>query len=207
MSEIQSPRHHLPFLAVGQAQKEITHNEALLLTDALLFASVESELSVPPTLAAETNTGKCWLIGAGATGIWLSKVGQVAVWTGGSWRYLLPIDGMCIWNNANSTRIFRRDGAWFTSAAIPDPTGGSFIDIEVRAAVAAILQLSASKRQLDAVVYQLLRQRTLNFLQKGKNGDILATVGDKLGLHRIITFGRKSFSNLFLIYKKGKVDA
>jgi hypothetical protein len=141
MIEIQSPRHHLPFLAVGQAQKEITHNEALLLTDALLFASVESEVSVPPILAAETNAGKCWLIGAGATGIWLSKAGQIAVWTGGSWRYLLAIDGMGIWNNANSTRMFRREGAWLAATAISDPTGGSIIDIEARAAVAAILQL------------------------------------------------------------------
>jgi hypothetical protein len=141
MPEIQSPRHHLPFLAVGQAQKEITHNEALLLADALLFASVETELSVPPMLAADTNIGKCWLIGAGATGIWQSKVGQIAVWPGGSWRYLLPIDGMRIWNNANNTRMFRRDGAWHIAAAIPDATGGSVIDIEARAAVAAILQL------------------------------------------------------------------
>jgi hypothetical protein len=112
-----------------------------VLADALLFASIESQLSAPPTLAAETNAGKCWLIGAGATGIWLSKAGQIALWTGGSWRYLLPIDGMCVWNNANSTRMFRRDGVWFTSAAISDPTGGSVIDIEARAAVAAILQL------------------------------------------------------------------
>jgi hypothetical protein len=150
MPEIQSPRHHLPFLAVGQAQKEITHNEALLLADALLFASVETELSVPPTLAAESNLGKCWLIGTGATGIWQSKAGQIAVWSGGSWRFLLPIDGMCIWNNANSTRMIRRDGAWYMAAAVPDPTGGSVIDIEARAAIIAILQLLRQNGSLAA---------------------------------------------------------
>lgn len=44
MPQIQTARYQLPFLAVGQAQKEITHNEALVLLDALISATIISEL-------------------------------------------------------------------------------------------------------------------------------------------------------------------
>ena len=45
-----TPRWGLPLLFAGQAQKEIFHNEALMLVDALLHGRVESaDLGAPPT--------------------------------------------------------------------------------------------------------------------------------------------------------------
>ena len=42
-------RLRLPLLTAGQAQKEVTHNEALLLLDLLVHASVQSAgLTSPP---------------------------------------------------------------------------------------------------------------------------------------------------------------
>ena len=63
MSATSTPRHQLPYLAVGQAQKEITHNQALVRIDALLQPLVEAELSAPPASLAESQAGKCWLVG------------------------------------------------------------------------------------------------------------------------------------------------
>jgi hypothetical protein len=45
----QSPRLHLPYIRTSQAQKEITHNEALNRLDGLVQAVVEDrDLTTPP---------------------------------------------------------------------------------------------------------------------------------------------------------------
>ncbi len=139
MPQMQTSRHQLPFLAVGQAQKEITHNEALTLIDALISPSVQQELATPPSLLNEADAGKCWLIGAASQGAWLAKTGQIACWTGGSWRYLVPAEGMRIWNSATQSQMVRRAETWQEPSAISDPSGGTVVDIEARAAVSAIL--------------------------------------------------------------------
>lgn len=44
----QTARFALPYLAPGQMQKELFHNEALLTIDALLCPVVEGEASAAP---------------------------------------------------------------------------------------------------------------------------------------------------------------
>ena len=53
MSESATPRWALPLLAAGQAEKELTHNEALLLLDMAVQPSVVAVGSRSFTLAAE----------------------------------------------------------------------------------------------------------------------------------------------------------
>ncbi len=139
MSQIQTSRHALPFLAVGQAQKEITHNEALAIIDALIWAAAEAELSLPPAQLAESDAGKCWLIGSAPSGAWLGKVKQIACWTGGSWRYLVANEGMRLWNIALGAQMVFRDSQWQSSTPIAEPNGGLTIDNEARMAITAIL--------------------------------------------------------------------
>ncbi|MBJ7501800.1 MAG: DUF2793 domain-containing protein [Sphingopyxis sp.] len=74
-----TPRLALPLLAVSQAQKEVTHNEALTLLDALLHAAVEAgPLAAPP---ASPVTGQCWLVDAVPTGAWAGNSHAIAIWT------------------------------------------------------------------------------------------------------------------------------
>jgi hypothetical protein len=141
MSEILSSRHQLPYLAVAQAQKEITHNEAVLAMDALLHPVVEGEINTPPTITAGLQQGKCWLIGQSPTGIWQGKPGQIAYWTGSSWRYFPPVDGMRVRNNNLMVDQIWASGTWRTPATISNPTGGTVIDIEARAILASLLSL------------------------------------------------------------------
>ena len=55
MTDISTtPRLALPLLAMAQAQKEVTHNEALILLDALIYATVEDgPIVAPPAEPAE----------------------------------------------------------------------------------------------------------------------------------------------------------
>lgn len=139
MPDDVTARHSLPNLYVGQSQKELTHNEALARIDALLHPVVEAKLMAPPIGLSDSSDGLCWLIGSAATGIWAGRSGQVARWSGGSWRYIKPVPGMTLWSASGNKRLFYIAGAWVEPSAINNPSGGTVIDTEARAAVVAIL--------------------------------------------------------------------
>src|SRR3546814_11391087 len=87
-----TPRFALPLLAVAQAQKEVTHNEALTLLDALVHAAIEAgPLATPP---ASPAVGQCWIVDAAATGAWTGEGSAIAIWTAGGWRFAAPRAGV-----------------------------------------------------------------------------------------------------------------
>jgi Protein of unknown function (DUF2793) len=100
---------------------------------------VEAELVLPPSGLASSSDGLCWLIAAAATGQWEGRTGQIARWSGGSWRYISPVEGMTMWLASGSKRLFYIAGAWNSPSAISSPVGGAVIDLEARAAIEAIL--------------------------------------------------------------------
>ncbi|WP_373475964.1 DUF2793 domain-containing protein [Sphingorhabdus sp.] len=139
MAVLQTTRFNLPLLAVSQAQKEVTHNEALVRIDALLHTMIESVLSVPPTLN-ESDIGKCWLIGSGAVGEWAGKFVQLAIWVGNDWRFINPIEGMRLrLRDEQSDAVFDGNN-WVFAPIIDDPSGGNIIDVEVRQAMTTLLE-------------------------------------------------------------------
>lgn len=138
MAITETSRHKLPLLAVSQAQKEITHNEALVRIDALLHPVVVDELSTPPAIS-DAEIGKCWLVGASPVGEWSGKAGQIAIWIGGGWRFCLAVDGMRIrLQSATSDRV-RSGEFWIAAPAIENPANGAVIDAEARLALIALL--------------------------------------------------------------------
>lgn len=135
-------RFLLPLLATAQAQKEITHNEALTLLDALAHSAIEDGPQAdPPDTAAP---GQCWLVDDAATGAWTGSAGSLAVATPGGWRFVAPRPGMRVLRLADNVQLrFDGDG-WAGPAAVASPGGGTVVDSEARAAIdALILLLSA----------------------------------------------------------------
>ena len=91
----ESNRWALPLLAAGQAQKEITHNEAILAIDRLLHLAVESRtLSTPPT---EPRTGVTYIVGADPDGVWVACSGKLAAFNGAGWIMTSPRVGCLAW--------------------------------------------------------------------------------------------------------------
>jgi len=87
-----TPRAQLPLLAAAQAQKHVTHNDALLQLDALMFARFLSRnVSTPPATPADGDT---YLVKASATGAWTGQNGQIAYANGGVWRFAAPFTGL-----------------------------------------------------------------------------------------------------------------
>jgi hypothetical protein len=132
-----SGRFALPYLQPGQAQKEFFHNEALTTIDALLHPVAQTiGDNIPPSTPA---IGQCWIIGPSPTGAWTGHGDAIAYWSEGGWRFIAPTPGMMIWLATDGVWAREEAGAWAVSAAIPDPAGGTIVDIEARAAINALL--------------------------------------------------------------------
>ncbi|SBV33933.1 conserved protein of unknown function [uncultured Sphingopyxis sp.] len=137
-----TPRFALPLLAVAQAQKEVTHNEALTLLDALVHAAIEAgPLAAPP---ANPAIGQCWIVDTAAAGAWAGESNAIAIWTAGGWRFAAPRAGVQVTRLADGARL-RFDGSeWTAPATVSAPTGGTTVDSEARDAITAlILNLAA----------------------------------------------------------------
>lgn len=116
--EQDTPRLALPLLQPSQAQKHVTHNEALLRLDALAQLSVE-ELDVldPPASPAE---GEAYGLGADPTGEWSGQGGALAVRQNGAWRFYTPRVGLRVWNQAmDELRAYDGSG-WRRAQSDPD---------------------------------------------------------------------------------------
>lgn len=130
-----TPRHALPHLFVGQAQKEFTLNEALARIDGLLHASVEGELDEPPQTTAD---GKNWIVGMQPTGDWAGMAGKLASRQAGNWLFSEPVAGMLLYDKA-AGQFARYNHGWNRAPAVSDPSGGPTEDAEARAAIRGLI--------------------------------------------------------------------
>jgi Protein of unknown function (DUF2793) len=137
MSELSSTsRWQLPLLAVGQMQKDVTHNEALARIDALLCPLVESVPQNGPPSAP--LAGQCWLIGPAPTGAWTGRPHQLACWTSGGWRCAEPRVGMTA--RLVDGRLAQFGGSqWILPPTVAAPIGGAIVDSEARTSIAAVI--------------------------------------------------------------------
>lgn len=100
----------LPYLMAAQAQKHITHNEALRLLDGLVQLSVKSRgLTAPP---ATPSDGDRYIVASGATGGWAGWDLNVALWTEGAWLRLPPRAGWRAWVEDEAVLLVRHGAGW-----------------------------------------------------------------------------------------------
>ena len=94
MSDI-SPHLLLPYILAAQAQKHVTHNDAIRLLDAVVQLSVlDRDLTAPPALPAD---GDRYIVASGATGLWAGWDLNIATWVDGVWMRLVPRPGWLAW--------------------------------------------------------------------------------------------------------------
>ncbi|HHY49478.1 MAG TPA: DUF2793 domain-containing protein [Alphaproteobacteria bacterium] len=111
----ESANLRLPFLMPAQAQKHITHNEALARLDALVqLAVLDRDLASPP---AEPAEGDRHIVAAGATGDWAGWDLSVAAWVAGAWQRLIPRAGWLAFVLDEDTLVYWDGAAWQPYAA------------------------------------------------------------------------------------------
>lgn len=148
----------LPMLIAGQAQKEIYHNEALHLLDALVAGAVEGPPQDDPP--ASPSSGQCYIVGGSPSGEWSQYPNNVAVFSGAGWRFIAPVAGMSLLVKTSGTLATYGSAGWEVGTvrasrvivdgdqvigprgeAIASPAGGSVIDAEARLAVEGVLSV------------------------------------------------------------------
>jgi hypothetical protein len=111
----------LPYIEAAQAQKHVTHNEALRLLDTLVqLAVLDRDLNAPPGSPGE---GQRWIVKASPspTGAWAGHGNHVAAWQDGGWIFSTPKAGWLAFVVDEGVLLAWSGTAW---AAALDVMGG-----------------------------------------------------------------------------------
>ena len=132
-----SARFALPLLMAGQAQKEVTHNEALTLLDLALCPVVEAVgLNSPPSSPA---LGQAWIVGTAPSGAWFGSANALAGWTAGGWRFVQMPVAASVTVRTNGLKWRRNSTSWAVSPTASAPSGGLIVDVQCRAALSGVI--------------------------------------------------------------------
>lgn len=108
-----TPNLAMSELSVSQGSKEVTHNEALRVLDALVNSGVEDkDLATPPGSPAN---GALYIVGAGATGAWASQDGKLAQYYSSAWYFHAPKEGWIVYIK-DEDLIYAYNGSAWASA-------------------------------------------------------------------------------------------
>ena len=102
----------LPYIMPSQAQKHITHNEALRVLDALVQISFRSiGTNAPPTTPVE---GDQYAIGGNPTDVWQNQANKIAVYQDSAWAFFEAQKGWIAFEE-NDNKIVVFDGEEWVS--------------------------------------------------------------------------------------------
>lgn len=90
-----TPNLDLPYIFAAQAQKHVTHNEAIRQLDALVQLGVlDRHLGSPPGSPLD---GDRYIVAVGAVADWAGHDREVAAFQDGAWMFYVPRDGWLAW--------------------------------------------------------------------------------------------------------------
>ncbi|AYD01982.1 DUF2793 domain-containing protein [Neorhizobium sp. NCHU2750] len=125
----QTANLEMPFILPSQAQKHVTHNEALLLLDAVVQLSIAAEMAAPP---ASPVAGQRFLLAASPSGAWTGHAGEIAIWQDGTWAFVEPKTGWQAWfETGDKLKVF--DGASWQDVSMPENASATTLGISASA--------------------------------------------------------------------------
>jgi hypothetical protein len=110
-----TPHLGLPLIAASQSQKHVTHNQAIVVLDAIVMLSVvDSTHTAPP---ASPSEGDRYKVASGATGAWAAWDLNIALYTSGQWVKLVPKKGWLCFDEATGALTVWTGSSWTDLAA------------------------------------------------------------------------------------------
>ena len=107
-----TPNLQLPFILAAQAQKHVTHNEAIRKLDAIVnLAVVDRDLAAPPVSPVE---GQRYIVAASPTGAWAGQAAKIAAYPDGVWAFYTPIEGWIAWVADEDVLVIWNGTVWTT---------------------------------------------------------------------------------------------
>lgn len=137
----ETSRMALPLLTAAQAQKHVTHNEALMTLDALAHLTLVSRSSALP---GSPQDGDCYLVPGSATGDWSGHDGEIAERRDGAWVFHVSLTGLQAFVEDEEALIVRRSSDWLQLV----PEGGSASRTVASSAHGASLSLSVLEEDI-----------------------------------------------------------
>ncbi|MBN9264732.1 MAG: DUF2793 domain-containing protein, partial [Hyphomicrobium sp.] len=105
-----TPNLGLPYIMAAQAQKHVTHNEAIRALDALVhLAVIARDVAAPPVSPAD---GDRYIVAAGGTGAWTGHDLEIAAFQDGAWAFFAPRSGWRAWIVGESALRAWNGSAW-----------------------------------------------------------------------------------------------
>ncbi|PIE06458.1 MAG: hypothetical protein CSA74_12425 [Rhodobacterales bacterium] len=178
----------LPYILAAQAQKHVTHNEALKLLDGLVQLSVlDRDLTAPP---GSPTDGDRYIVASGATGDWAGWDLNVAVWTDGAWLRLPPRTGWRAWIEDEAVLLVYDGSGWVGT------TPNELQNLSLLGLGATADAANPFSAKLNAALW------TAKPVAEGGTGDLFYTMnkeaaGDDLGLTLQTGFITKALVGLF----------
>jgi hypothetical protein len=103
-------RFELPLIMPNQAQKHVTHNEALTLIDGVCHLVIQSFGQTLPPVGALID--EAYVVGTSATGDWFGEDDKIALNTDAGWRFIAPRQGIMALNAATSNLVIYDQSIW-----------------------------------------------------------------------------------------------
>jgi hypothetical protein len=160
----------LPFLEAGQAQKHVTHNEALRMLDALVHLSVLEIASSPP---GSPEDGARYIVGDPATDAFAEKESQIAVYEDGAWRFFLPRNGWLAYIEETQALLVYREDAWHPPA----------VTILQNLALLGVGTTADETNRFAAKLNKALW--TARYVSESGDGDLRYTLNKEAGAHSL----------------------
>lgn len=105
-----SPILSMPYIQPSQAQKHVTHNEALRLLDVIVQLVVaSSDLNTPPPTAVQ---GDRYLVAANGQADWAGQDHKIAVFDGFVWAFTAPQQGWQAYVSSDSATLIFDGTLW-----------------------------------------------------------------------------------------------
>ena len=107
---LRTPKLDLPYIAPAQAQKHVTHNEAIRALDALVQLSVTGIADSP---AENPEEGERYIVGDNPTGVFDGQAQNIAAFQDGAWSFFTPQNGWRAYEQSQESLLVFTGTEWF----------------------------------------------------------------------------------------------